>query len=256
MYDLFQAQTHLYDERKVRRSSSSSLEIIQYDFRADSDADKPAVAPVGSMVVYVARKGSAKLKALRSAALKNLPMPREILIELQAEYSPRMQASLEDSVQIVQAADVILDVTYSDHLVLSNFALVPGLSLVAVPLVYSGGEIDESSFQVVQYVKKGSKANLEVVAIINKPALNPAEVAALRKIPTTMRHLHVTGGVPDTSWCPAVTLVAYVITVTTICFHRRVSDVHLPDATIRQLPATTALRDLVALRLKALQGKI
>jgi hypothetical protein len=256
MYDVFEAQMDLSDERHARRASTSKLEVIPYAYRGGGDESTAAIAPLGSMVIYIAAQGSADLSALREAARKSAPMPKNILKKLQSEYSRRKPVSLEQSVDAIKSADLFLDVNCGEEPIVKNFALVPGLSLLAIPLIYSGGKLDSEAFETVKYLKKGTMAKIDAVAVVSKPPLTAAEAAALRKIPAGMRHLHVSAGVPDVSWCPAVTLVVYAITVATICFSRRVSDIKLPPRVLQQLPPTAALRALIALRLKALHGRV
>jgi hypothetical protein len=242
-------------EKSKRHHLIQPLTGIHYEYEAIGDSNIPSASAEGTISFYIAKKNSADLKAIKQSAENNAPIDNKLFKNLLKQYAKRKVVKMNEAVDTILKSPTIFDVKYNDVVLFGNLMLADDLDVVIISMPYTGGKINPKKFQISTYSKNLTDTPLEGLAIVNSPKLSKAEYAALKKIKPEMVNIHF-GDTSPVSWCPAVTAVVYVITVTAICFHRKLAEVHIPDERIKtQLPEFTAT-ELLALRKKILSGEI
>lgn len=248
------AVDRLASEKERRVKSTQSLESYPYTYAPTGDPRKPAVAAPGTVTVYLARKGSKYLAAVRKAAEADKAMDPAVFDLVRSQYRQRRTVSLEEAVEFLSAQDDLIDVTYDGATLFGDLTVPDDLDLVIIQFPYAGGDVHSDGFAFDTYTSAGrSGLDLDGIAVINQAPLSRAEAAALAKLGSGNDLLRF-GDVSPISWCPAVAVVAVVATVGFLCFHAKQPELHLPIARLNILTPELTAVELLAIRQKILDG--
>jgi hypothetical protein len=76
-------------------------------------------------------------------------------------------------------------------------------------VLYNGGDLNQSDFQVVSYSNQGIEINPEALIVISRPSLTPLEAEVLAQVPSTASEIHLSE-VPE-AWPVLVARVAFIV---------------------------------------------
>lgn len=95
--------------------------------------------------------------------------------------------------------DTIVDVRYAAQFLARRALMYPGAEVVFSTAIWSGGDVDFSRCETIQYSRKADAHKpAEVVVFVSPPHLSEIELAVIRAVPAELSELHIKG--PSVSW--------------------------------------------------------
>ncbi|SRR6266568_7821350 len=236
------------EEAESRPIRHSSVRIIEY---RPARVEGRVLAPAGSVMVYVGKKGSPALARIREAAEKGSGSDVRVAEELMAQYNGRKLLSPYRAWRLLEAAPVFADIRYGGRTIAKNLFVPPGVDAVWIASPYNGGSLLPAELTLVEHLKEGTKASLEAVALRHEPPLTAAERAALKNVPESQLELNLA---PNGACCDNVTDVLQIIIAATFAMlcGDPLPDVHIAEDEIKSLSPTAAAIQLMDIRREAL----
>lgn len=235
-------------EQEMRPLRYSTVPFIDY---TPSKQGPVALAPTGSVMVYVGRKGSETLARIRQAAQARDGADVELAGELFKQYKSQPLLSPHEAVRLLQAQPVLASVRYGARTLATNVMLRPEFDTVFIASPYNGGQLRPDELSFVEHYKEGSNEALEAIALRRAPQLSPAEAAALKNVPIEQSELNLA---PNGSCCDSITDVVQIVIAATFAMAcdpiRR--DFHISEAEIKRMSPTATAIQLMELRREAL----
>ncbi|MFE2880163.1 hypothetical protein ACFXG6_25125 [Streptomyces roseus] len=165
------------------------------DFADHSDAD---LAPMPGTVIVFFAHNPAVLKRLRKALSRQ---DNKALLKLRSEVeevrSPR-PATNTDMAQIATQSECVFDVRYMGRTILTNRLLPDGDLLGSAAVSWTGGELDDDKFSIVEYRKRECNVpRLHYLAYKRAPFLSALEQSLVDRIPPDISEIHLGVRSPD-----------------------------------------------------------
>ncbi len=245
MRDLLILAAHEKESRPVRHSN-----VPFTDYKPSRDS-AVALAPAGSVMVYVGRKGSETLHRIREAAKGKDGSDVRLAEELFKVYEKQPLLSPYRALRLVQSQPVVASIRYGGRTLATNVTLRPEFDVVFVASPYNGGSLRPSELTLVEHYKEASQESLEAVALRRAPDLTAAEAAALKNVPLEQSELNLA---PNGSCCDSITDIVQIIIAATFAMAcdplRR--DFHIAEGDLKRISPTAAAIELMDIRREAL----
>lgn len=95
--------------------------------------------------------------------------------------------------------EIIIDVRYAGQFLARRALKYPGGEVLFSRAIWSGGNVDFSRCESIQYRRKvDDQKPAEVVVFVSPPNLSEIEIAVIRAVPEELSELHIKG--PSVSW--------------------------------------------------------
>ncbi|MGW7064921.1 hypothetical protein ACWGHM_41425 [Streptomyces sp. NPDC054904] len=165
------------------------------DFADQSDAD---LAPMPGTVIVFFAHNPAVIKRLRKALDRE---DTRALLKLRRELdevrSPRPTTNL-DMAQMAAQSECVFDVRYMARTVLANRLLPDSDLLGSASVSWTGGELDNDKFSIVEYRKRElHDPRLHYLAYKRAPFLSELERSMVDRIPPEISEIHLGVRSPD-----------------------------------------------------------
>jgi hypothetical protein len=92
---------------------------------------------------------------------------------------------------------VLTEIRYAGRRLAQGMFVPEDVDVSLAPAVYSGGPLDHSEFQVVDYLKPGGDFRQRAVILVNKPRLSDIEKAILELVPQDQSEVFLTSYNPN-----------------------------------------------------------
>jgi hypothetical protein len=253
--DVLQAMGQMNEEKYRRLIRTTRPRVVTYTSTAPMD-----LVPPGCIMAVFARKGGTVLQDLEHAIVRgNTTSINEFAARMREQYSARRMVSMAEAVAVISNEPVFAELRYGGKTLASNLCVPDNLPAAIVTFAYSGGQLADEGFSLVEYPRTGAREELEVLLVRRPPILTDVERRALELVPADQLELNI----GNAAYCFAATgvVVAYVavaiVVVTAVgnCAsdYDRLARVSLPADRVHQLgPAGTA-RELLRLRRELLE---
>ncbi|MFC5805440.1 hypothetical protein [Streptomyces formicae] len=165
------------------------------DFADQSDAD---LAPMpGTVIVFFAHDADV-LKRL-SKALDGQDSKALMALRVEVdEKSSIVPTKGTDMVQILAQSECVFDVRYNGRTILDNCALPDSDLLGSAAVSWTGGELGDGMFSIVEYHKRESDVStLHYLAYKRAPFLTDLERSMIAQIPPEISEIHLGVRSPD-----------------------------------------------------------
>ncbi|MEV4370143.1 hypothetical protein AB0J71_23955 [Nonomuraea sp. NPDC049637] len=165
------------------------------DFGDRSDVD--LTPPPGTVVVYFARDTTVLDRLSRAFEAADLTVLAELRRELDGRRSITPSKNF-DLLQLVRQSDCVFDIRYGGRTLASNKILPDAELLGSVSISWTGGELDDNLFSVVEYHKREEAGpHLQYVAYRRPPYLTDMERSMVSRIPSAISEIHLGVVTPD-----------------------------------------------------------
>jgi hypothetical protein len=248
--DLLIFAAHEAESRPLRHTP---VEIIDYH---PSRHDRHVLAPTGSVMVYVAQKGSRVISRIRDTVSSKSGGDIQLAEELHKQYEGRKLLSPFQAWRQLKSQAVFGDIRYGGRTIANNLFVPAGATAAWIASPYNGGHLSPRELTLVEHFREGSPAALEAIALRCQPSLTPAERAAVDAVPADQLELNLgpngdcCGGVTD-----VVQIIIAIIVATSLCDPQGWSQdpvEHLSEEELKAMsPTATAIR-LMEIRREAL----
>jgi hypothetical protein len=243
-HDLRRLAAHEAESRFIRHTS---VPIVEYSTTTETSKGL-VLAPAGSVMIYVAHKGSDVMRQLRDIKKNG---DTEIAQKLYDQFKDRPLLTPDKAWMLLENSPVFADIRYGGRTLATNVFIPNGLEAVWVGCPYNGGKLAVSELTLVEHYKEDSQSAYEAVALMHRPDLTAAEAAALKAVPESQLELNLA---PNGSCCDSVTDVLQVIIAATfaIMCNSPIPDFTIYESDIKKLTPTAAAIQLMNVRREAL----
>ena len=243
--DLLTLAAHETQSRPLRYSS---IPILDYK---PSREDGKALALPGTIVLYLAEKGSRRLAAIRDAISSRNSADRRLAEEILAQHEGRSRLPTMRAWDIMRRSPVIASIRYGGRTLANNMIVPPWSDIVWITCPYNGGRLSTDELTLVEHVLEGSEIEYEALAVSREPRLTAAEKAALSAVPEDQLELNLA---PNGSCCDDITMGILIMIATAIaqCGKPLFDDFHIQESELRNMSPTAAAIRLMEIRRDAL----
>jgi hypothetical protein len=161
--------------------------------------DRPTV------VLFLTRSGTRRLDDVRRA-VDDPDAARALALQFAVDTEKRQEGPMKAAVEDLLSQPVYADFRYGDFTLAEHLFVPPEYDLVPFVFPYNGGHLTEDAFQLVQWRKRGSDAELTGLAVHYSPLSAAEREAALREPAVVQPE-----AICDTTW---VTVAAGVALMT------------------------------------------
>lgn len=222
-----------------------------------SAAKKPALAPPGSITVYLGRQGSRGLDAVRKALDEGGgDAAQQVFERMRKQLGDRRQVTVREAIEMMVKEPVFAELRYGGATVASHLFVPKGLDVVALVFPYNGGALASEGFVLVEHVREGAGEGLDAVVVRNDPVLTEVEKAALKLVPRDqlVRNVGVSMACDTTGAAVAAVVVAVVLLVVALATAgcAAMTDRHLEPDELKRLGPAASARRILDLRRQAL----
>jgi hypothetical protein len=120
--------------------------------------DRPTV------VLFLTRSGSGRLDDVRHA-IDDPDAARALALQFAVDTEKRQESPMKAAVDDLLSQPVYADFRYGDYTLAEHLFVPPEYDLVPFVFPYNGGHLTEDAFQLVQWRKRGSDAELTGLAV-------------------------------------------------------------------------------------------
>lgn len=163
-------------EARARPMRTTPLEVI--------DGSQSAIGFPGSLLVFIARRGSAVLDAVRAAARGD----ENSADQLRSRYGHQVSeepshAASQAIAEAMAAAPVFAHFLHGGEVLNRGLFLPEGAELVGTALAYTGGRLSPDGCALAEYYQPDSDLELDGVVVQIAPPLTDAESTLLAAAP-------------------------------------------------------------------------
>ncbi len=217
----------------------------------------------GSLILFMARKGSNTLDELRAAYREGGTRLVELSERVVEQYKGRVEVSVEEAVQATIRQPVFADLLYGGATLAHGLFMPDDLDVALLALAYNGGRLASGGLKLAERYREDSNAALEAFIVRTDPPLTAAERAALAKVPSDQFINNVLAIECDTTWwavafatvgvAAAIGTIAVATAVATIS-PVPINETHLSEEALIELDRRASARRLLEIRREALLG--
>lgn len=248
-------------EDEITRRSMRSTTVEVLDYKPSSVIPASQLAPTGTIAVYVSRKGSPLLKEIREAARNPRGgRDRKVVRRLLRTIRAKQPMDLDAAARLMLSQPVLANLNYGGSTMAQHLFADSADDVYITLLPYAGGPLIDDGFRFDEYLYDDDDEPLDCVLVKNGPVLNPAELAAIRKVPREMSHAFVSPLDPRAA-TPAAAAALYVVvwgfvaaTYTLVKAHWNDSADHINPQAIDSLGPTATVRAMLRMRIDLLKG--
>lgn len=164
----------------------------------------------GTVSFFLAPQGSPRIGRLREALTAR--DAGVILIteeDVEAAFRFVLSEEAENRYQDLDNVPMFVDIRYGSKTLRRSMIVDERIGITYGSVLYNGGDLNQSDFQVVSYSNQGIEINPEALIVISRPSLTPLEAEVLAQVPSTASEIHLSE-VPE-AWPVLVARVAFIV---------------------------------------------
>ena len=166
-------------EAQQRPVRYTQLEVI--------DGSESVIGFAGSLLVFVAPRGSSVLDDVRAAASGDEERAQQLRSRYSEQEDEPEPGSSEELAELMVGAPVFADIIYGGQVVNRGLFLPDGADLLVVGLAYTGGRLSAEGCTLAEHYLPDSDLQLEGVVVQVAPPLTDAERSLLEVAPLDRR---------------------------------------------------------------------
>ncbi|GAA3050545.1 hypothetical protein GCM10020000_34310 [Streptomyces olivoverticillatus] len=156
-----------------------------------------ALAAPGTVTLYLARRGSPRLREIAESLVRRTGRDVEIAREIRESLELRPRLSVPEAVDRMLAEPVFAELRYGSKPVVNNLFVPEDTEVVSVVFPYNGGRLARDGFTLTEYVIDTCPTGLSGLLVRAAPPLTRAEAVALQLLPPSQLELNVGSAVVD-----------------------------------------------------------